>query len=425
MKKINVGIVGLGTIGSGVVDILQKNKSLGVDVHILKAADISLERQKKIPLPSFILTRNAKEIVNNPEIDIVVELIGGCTAARDIVINSLRNGKAVVTANKALLAEQGKDIFLASEKYGSDIYYEASVCGGIPIIKILREGLVANNISSILGIVNGTSNYILTKMQEEGSDFRVALEEAQKEGYAEKDPTFDIEGIDSAHKLVILSSLATGKWVDLKNVYREGISSITNSDILNANELGYVIKLLAVCKKNREGIQARVHPTLLSKNHQLSGVNGVYNAIFVTGDNVGNQLFYGKGAGKLPTASAVVADIVDIARNLSCGIKNRIPNIRHSNSATNLIPIDDVVSQCYLRFTTLDRPGVLAKIAGMLGKNQISIASVLQKERHKVSAVPIVVMTHRAVEKGIKKALKEIDKLPEVKAKTMMIRVEE
>lgn len=421
MKTINIGIIGLGTVGSGVVEILRKNRSIGVPIRIAGIAEI--DKKKWHGMNRAVLTTDANKVINNS--DIVVELIGGCKAAKDIVLGALKNGKAVVTANKALLAEYGKEIFSTAERYGGDIYYEASVAGGIPIIKILREGLVANRITSILGIVNGTSNYILTKMQEEGADFRKVLAEAQREGYAERDPTLDIEGIDSAHKLVILSSLAMGRWVDLKNIYTEGITHITHSDILYADELGYVIKLLAICKDQRGEIEVRVHPTLLPKQHQISGVSGVYNAIFITGDNIGSQLFYGKGAGKLPAASAVVADIVDVARNLSFGIRHRVPAIRYSRQVKKIRPIGEVVNQCYLRFTTVDRPGVLAKISGILGRNKISIASVIQKGRHKISAVPIVMMTHKAVERDIRKALAEIDRLPEVRAKTVMIRVEE
>jgi homoserine dehydrogenase len=425
MRTINIGIAGLGTVGSGVVSVLQKNKSFGVPLNIAKIAEIDHEKRNSIKIDSPCLISDARKLIDDSGVDIVVELIGGCSVAKDIVIGALKNGKTVVTANKALLAEYGEEIFETAEKSTADIYYEASVAGGIPIIKILREGLIANKISSVFGIVNGTSNYILTKMQEDNADFKGALTEAQKEGYAERDPTLDIEGIDSAHKLTILASLATGQWIDLKDIYIQGISHITHSDISYAEELGYSIKLLAICKNEKGKIEVRVHPTLLPKQHQLSWVRGVYNAIFVIADNVGNQLFYGRGAGSLPTASAVVADIVDAARNLSMGIKHRIPLVKQEKSSAKLVHMDNVMSQCYLRFTTLDRPGVLAKIAGILGKNGISIASVLQKGRHKVNAVPIVVMTHKAYEKDINKALTDIDKLEEVKAKTVMIRVEE
>lgn len=420
MRTINIGIIGLGTVGSGVVSILRKNRAIGVPIRIAGIAEI--DKKKWQGMDSSILTTDVNKVIDNS--DIVVELIGGCRTAKDIVIGALKKGKAVVTANKALLAEFGREIFSTAERYGCDIYYEASVAGGIPIIKILREGLVANRISSILGIVNGTSNYILTKMQEEGADFKKALAEAQKEGYAEQDPSLDVEGIDSAHKLVILSSLAMKRWINLKDVYIEGITHITHSDILYADELGYAIKLLAICKDQKGKIEVRVHPTLLPKQHQLSGVNGVYNAIFITGDNVGSQLFYGRGAGKFPAASAVVADIVDVARNLYFGTRHRVPIIRYSTQTKSIRPMEDVVSECYLRFTVVDRPGVLAKISGILGRHKISIASVIQKARHRVYAVPVVMMTHKAVERDIRKALSQIDRLPEVRAKTVMIRVE-
>lgn len=422
---INIGLAGLGTIGSGVIEILQKNKDLGVSLRVLKVAEADVKKRRSVKVGSAILINDARKLIDDPDIDIVVELIGGCSVAKDVVIGALKNGKAVVTANKALIAEHGKEVFETAERCGGDIYYEASVAGGIPIIKIFREGLVANKINTILGIVNGTSNYILTKMKEDGADFKDALADAQKKGYAEKDPSLDIEGFDSAHKLAILSSLSVGRWVDLKNIYIEGISHITHSDILYADELGYVIKLLAIYKNHNGSVEVRVHPTLLSKQHQLSSVSGVYNAIFITGDNVGNQLFYGKGAGKFPTASAVVADIVDAIRNISAGVRNRISALHDNRHPVKIIPMNSIISQCYLRFTTLDRPGVLAKISGILGKNKISIASVLQKDRHKINAVPIVVMTHKAEEANIQRALKEIDKLPEVKAKTVMIRKEE
>ena len=425
MRKINVGIIGLGTVGGGVVEILKKSKSLGVPLQIAGVADLATEKARELGLDESVITARADDVVNNPDIDIVVELIGGCGAARKIVNLSLQKGKAVVTANKALLAEHGEEIFHIAEEHNTDIYYEASVAGGIPVIKLLREGLVGNKITSIMGIVNGTCNYVLDKMQTEGTDFKQALAEAQQEGYAEQDPALDINGVDSAHKLVILSSLAMGRWVGLDQVYTEGIVNITHSDIMYAGEFGYVIKLLAICKYRRGAIEVRVHPTLLPKRHILSTVSGVYNAIYIKGDNIGSQLYYGKGAGRLPTASAVVADIVDVARDFTAGIKCRIPAIRYTHTGRKVRPIEDNISQCYLRFTTMDRPGVLSQISGILGSNNISIASVIQKGRHRTNAVHIVMMTHKALEKNIKKALEQIDKLPELRAKTIMIRKEE
>jgi len=425
MKTINIGVAGLGTVGSGVAEIFCQGKHFDIPIRLAKAAEADSARRQSVKLDKSVLINDARQLIDDPVIDIVVELIGGCGIAKEIVLGALKNGKAVVTANKALLAKHGEEIFSAVKKYDGDIYYEASVAGGIPIIKIFREGLIANKINSIFGIVNGTCNYILTKMKEDGANFSEALTGAQKEGYAEKDPTLDIEGFDSAHKLVILSSLALGAWINPKDVYTEGISRLTHSDIIYASELGYVIKLLAIYKNNKEGVEVRVHPTLLPENHVLSSVNGVFNAIFVKGDNVGDQLFYGRGAGKLPTASAVVADILDVARNLSSGTRRRLPVINTGSKNAKVVPIEKVVNKCYLRFTTLDRPGVLAKIAGILGRNRISIESVIQKGKKETEPVHIVIMTHVAVEKDIRKAIGLIDKMPEVKAKTMMMRVEE
>lgn len=430
MKTINIGIIGFGTVGSGVVKILKKNRELirertGLRINLKKIADVDLSKRPGITVKRSLLTRDYRKIISDPNIDIIVELIGGCRVAKDVVIRSLKNGKAVVTANKALLAEHGKEVFFQAERYGGDIYYEASVAGSTPIIKLLREGLVANKINSMLGIVNGTSNYILTKMSREGKNFKEALCEAKTEGYAEANPRLDIEGIDSAHKLAILSSLAMGKWIDANKVYTEGITRITHEDILYAARFGYVIKLLAITKEKKGEIEVRVHPTLLSRKHQLSLVGGVYNAIFVKGDNVGNALYYGKGAGQLPAASAVVADIVDVARNLSHGIKHRVPAIRYSKQKKRIKPMEQIVCKNYLRFNVLDRPGVLAKIAGILGRHKISIESVLQVGRHRVSSVPVVIMTHKALEKNVRKALAETDRLPQVRAATVRVRVEE
>lgn len=430
MKTINVGIIGFGTVGAGVVKILRRNRELivertGLKISLKKIADIDLRRRRGVKVARSLLTRDAGNIVSDPNIDIVVELIGKRKAAFDVIMQSLKQGKAVVTANKALLAECGKEIFETSERYGGDIYYEASVAGSVPIIKIMREGLVANKITSMLGIVNGTANYILTKMGSCGKGFKEALKEAKAGGYAEANAKLDIEGVDSAHKLAILASLAMGRWIDLKNIYTEGITRVSHADIMYADEFGYVIKLLAIAKERGGEIEVRVHPALLPKQHQLSSVGGIYNAIFVRGDNTGNALFYGQGAGQLPAASAVVADIVDVARNLSYGMKHRVPAIRYTKALKRIRPMEKVVTKNYLRFTVVDSPGVLAKIAGILGRYKISIASVIQVGRHRINAVPVVMMTHLAVEKNVRKALFEIDKLPQIRAKTIRIRVEE
>lgn len=430
MKTINVGLIGFGTVGTGVAKILLREKALirertGIKVNLARIADIDLKRPRNVKVPSSILTKDARKIINDPEIDIVVELVGGCRFAKNVVTEALTNGKAVVTANKALLAEHGKEIFATAEKYQSDLYYEASVAGGIPVVKLLREGLVANKIQKMLGIVNGTANYILTKMSKEGMSFKEALGLAKQEGFAEANPKLDVDGIDSAHKLVLLSSLATGTWVELGKVYTEGITHITHQDILNAEELGYVVKLLAIAKESNSRIEARVHPTLVSKKYQLAYVNGVYNAVFIEGNNIGKGMYSGRGAGQLPTASAVVSDIVDVSRNICYGAAQRISAIRFSNKSKRVVSMDDVFCQYYLRFTALDKPGVLARISGILGKNKIGIAAVIQKRRDERNAVPVVMMTHKAKEKNVNRALVVIDKLSEIKHKTMRIRVED
>lgn len=430
MKKINIGLVGFGTVGTGLVKILQRNGGLiqartGVKLRLAKIADIDLKTSRGVKVRAGILTSDFRKLIADPEIDVIVELIGGCRVAKTVVLESLRQRKAVVTANKALLAEHGLEIFSAAKRYHTDIYYEASVAGGIPVIKLFKEGLVANQIQTMQGIVNGTANYILTKMSKERMSFKEALRNAKDGGFAEANPKLDVEGIDSAHKLVILSSLATGIWIDLPKVYTEGITQITHQDIVYADELGYVIKLLAITKEHRHGIEVRVHPTLVSRQYQLAWVNGVYNAVYIVGDNLGKALYSGRGAGQLPTASAVVADIVDVARNLAAGVSQRVPVMHFTKQAKRILPIAEVVSQYYLRFSAMDRPGVLAKISGILGRNSISIAAVIQKGRDTRNAVPIVMMTHKAVEKNVNTALAEIDKLREIRQRTMRIRVED
>jgi len=430
MKIINIGLIGFGTVGAGVVKILKSNKSLitertDLQINVKKIADIDITTSRGVKVAKSCLTKNPMDVVLDPAIDIVVELIGGVKVSKNIIIQSLKQGKAVVTANKALLAQDGKEIFAMAKRYGGDIYYEASVAGSIPIIKVLREGLVSNRINSILGIVNGTANYVLTKMARDGEGFKKALQSAKQKGYAEANPKLDIEGMDSAHKLVILASLAVGKWIELKKVYTEGITHITHTDIIYADRFGYVIKLLAIAKDEGKEIEVRVHPVLLNKRHQLSSVGGVYNAIFVSGDNVGDALFYGRGAGQLPAASAVIADIVDVARDIAFGIKHRLPAIKYAGKSKKIMPMENVITKSYLRFTVVDHPGVLAKLSGILGRHRISIASVIQIGRRRRSAVPVVMMTYKAKEKDVQKALAEIDKLPEICAKTVRIRVEE
>ena len=429
MKKINIGIIGLGTIGSGVIKLLGKNSSIikkrvGVDLYIKRIAEVNTKKSKGLKLNKKILTKDARVLINDPGIDIIVELIGGINPAKKYIINSLRNGKSVVTANKALLAEAGKEIFKTAINNKRDIYFEASVCSGIPIIKMIREGMIANRIDYLAGIINGTANYILNKM-EEGLNFKQALKYAQKRGIAEQDPSLDIKGIDAAHKLVILGSLIFGIPLKLKDIYTEGISSLTPLDINFAKEFGYVVKLLAVAKETKGNFQFRVQPSLINREHPLATVKDAYNAIYVRGNATGRLLFYGKGAGQMPTASAVLSDVVDIARNLQFEKRIRIAPVVYSKNSYKVMPIEKLRSLYYLRIMAVDKPGVLAKISNILGKNNISIASVFQKGRNKEEAVPIVMMTHEATEKNISTAIKKIDKLPAIKGKSVRIRVEE
>lgn len=426
---INIGIIGFGTVGTGTAKILLKNRSLlkdrtGIDINLRRIADIDIKRDRGIKLPKGILTTDADEVIKDPDIHIIVELIGGTTIAREIILKAIKNGKHVVTANKALLATYGNEIFGNAQKANVEIGFEASVAGGIPIIKVVREGLVANRIKAVYGIINGTTNYILTKMTEEKVEFEEALKEAQRLGYAEADPTYDIEGIDSAHKLAILASLSYGSRFSIRDVYREGISWISPMDIEFARELGYKLKLLAIAKETDNKVELRVHPTMIPEEYLISKVDGVYNAIYVEGDAIGSTLYYGRGAGDMPTGSAVVSDIVDIARNIVNKSIGRIPGISKSAKIKSLMKMDDVLSMYYFRFSALDKPGVLSKISGILGKYNISIASVIQKGRHERRAVPLVVLTHKAREKDVVRAVKEINRLPIVAGKTMFIRVE-
>jgi homoserine dehydrogenase len=422
MKLVKVGVIGFGVVGTGTIKILLNQRELikkrtGIDIILKKVADKDIERPREINLPKEILTTDAWEIIKDPEIDIVVELVGGTTIAKEFIIEALKNGKHVVTANKALLAEHGNEIFEEALQRGLKIGFEASVGGGIPIIKVMKEGLVANKILAIYGIINGTTNFILTKMTNEGIDFQDALSEAQRLGYAEADPTLDIEGIDSAHKITILASLAYGIPLSFNKVYCEGITKITAQDIAFAREFGYKIKLLAITKILDGEIELRVHPTMVPEDYLISKVDGVFNAIYVEGDSVGETLYYGRGAGSMPTGSSVVADIVDIAK----GVNTMPPDF---SEKLYIKPMEEIESMYYFRFTALDRPGVLSKISGVFGEHNISIASVIQKGRSKAGAVPLVILTHKAKEKDVLEALEKIDKLPVVAAKSVFIRVE-
>jgi len=433
MKEIKVGLIGFGTVGSGVGRILQKNsklieKRMGAKLTLKRIADIDLETDRGVKLKPGVLTRRAEDVIKDPEINMVMELMGGIEPAKTFILKAIRNKKHIVTANKALLALHGDEIFREAHRFGVDVNFEASVGGGIPLIRSIKEGLVANRIHSIFGILNGTSNYILSKMTDEGRNFKEVLKEAQEKGYAEADPTYDIEGIDAAHKLAILVRLAFGTPFQFKEIFIGGISEITPLDIQFGREFGYRIKLLAITKIDKGKIEARVHPTMIPESHLLSTVEGVFNAIYIKGDAVGPTLFYGQGAGQMPTGSAVVSDLVELGRNvLTRASGHRVPLLSFQESAIEKIPLkkmDDVMMPFYMRFSALDRPRVLSKISGILGKNDISISAVIQKGRQVNGAVPIVMMTHEAKEKNVHRALKEIDRLGVILGRTMFIRVE-
>jgi homoserine dehydrogenase len=433
MKEIKVGLIGFGTVGAGVVKILQKNsglieKRVGAKIVLKRIADIDLKTDRGVKVKAGVLTRRADDLIEDPEINIVMELIGGIEPAKSYILKAIRSRKHIITANKALLALHGDEIFREASRFGVDVNFEASVGGGIPLIRSIKEGLVANRIASIFGILNGTSNYVLSKMTDEGRNFKEVLKEAQEKGYAEADPTYDIEGIDAAHKLSILIRLAFGTPLRFEEVFTGGISEITPLDIQFGREFGYRIKLLAIAKMDQGKIEARVHPTFIPEGHLLSTVEGVFNAIYIKGDAIGPTLFYGQGAGQMPTGSAVISDLVELGRNLLVrATGRRVPLLGYQESAIERISLkkmEDVVMPFYMRCSALDRPGVLSKISGILGKNDISIASVIQKGRKIKGAVPIVMMTHEAKEKNVHRALKEIDHLGMILGKTILIRVE-
>ncbi len=437
MKKIFLGLIGFGNIGSGVVKLIEDNrelleKRLGASLVIKKIADLDIATPRVVTVPKKILTTDADEILKDKDISIVIELMGGYEPARSMILEAIRRGKHVVTANKALLATYGNDIFAACEKKGVDIGFEASVGGTIPIIKTLREALVANSINSIIGIMNGTSNYILTRMTDEGKEFTEVLKEAQRLGFAEADPTFDIEGIDTAHKLALTLALSYRKKVRLEDIYREGISGIGRMDIEFARELGYRIKLLAIAIRRGQApdevIEARIHPTMVPQGHLIAGVNGNFNAFHVIGDASDSIFLYGQGSGMMPTASAVVSDIIDIGRNILNNSPRRVPARALRECAVEdirLLPMDEVRTNYYFRFSAMDSPGVLSKISGVLGENNISIASVIQKGRKMDGAVPVVMTTHLCREADVRKALKRIDKLDIVQGETVRLRIED
>jgi homoserine dehydrogenase len=432
-REIRVGLIGFGTIGTGAVKLLQRHQAqirarLGARLTLARIADIDLRSDRGVRVDRKILTRDAEQLIDDPTIDIVVELMGGYEPARRFVLRAISNGKSVVTANKALLAVHGTQIFASAERAGVDIGYEASVGGGIPIIRTLREGLAGDHNRAIYGIVNGTSNYILSTMTQQGGEFPAVLKEAQRQGLAEADPTYDVDGIDAAHKLTLLIQLAFGTAMRFGDIPVEGIRHLSQLDIAFAKEFGYVIKLLAIAKQDAEHVEARVHPTMVPRTHLLADVNGAYNAIAVHGEALGASMYFGLGAGMMPTATAVVADLMDVARNRLHGGQGRMAPLGYplaSQRRVRLRSMEDLVSEYYLRFMVVDRPGVLARISGILGTHDISIASVIQKEREHGANVAIVMRTHDACERNLRRALRTIDRLPVVRAKSTIIRIED
>lgn len=435
--SVGVGLIGLGTIGTGVAKVLAGNAAvieqrLGFPLRLVRVADLDTDTDRGVDLGEVRFDSDAEGLIDDPGVDIVVELIGGYDVARRLILRSIEKGKHVVTANKALLALHGSEIFDAALRRGVDVGFEASVAGGIPILRSIREGLVANRIESLHGIMNGTTNYVLTEMEQTGEDFDVVVKRAQDLGYAEADPSLDLDGVDAAHKLTLLAAMAFGARLTFKEVSTEGIRGIAPVDLEAASELGYRIKLLGIAKAHRDAeggecIEARVHPTLIPETSLLARVDGAMNAIAVHGDAVGPTLFYGAGAGELPTASAVVADLVEIAREIRRGGAGRVAPLSYLPEALRalpLLPMGEIYGRCYLRFTAVDRPGVLANLTGVLGEHEIGIESVIQKGRGGDS-VPVLVQTHPVREAAIRSALEEIDRLPDVTAPTRLIRIEE
>lgn len=433
MKEINIGLLGCGTVGTGVARILINNKDLirarvGANLILKWVADLDVTTDRGLRFDDGVLTTDAFRVVEDPDIDIVVEMIGGQDVAKDLILKAINNRKHIVTANKALLASQGNTILKSAAAKGVDLAFEASVGGCMPIIKSLRESLVGNHIQSMIGILNGTCNFILSKITDDGSTFEVALSEAQAQGYAEADPKLDVEGFDTAHKLAILNALAYGMDINLNDIYIEGISKITPMDIAFAEQFGYRIKLLAISKNRGDTVEARVHPTMIPIDNLLSSVNGTVNAVTVSGDAVGNILLYGRGAGMMPTASAVVSDLVDLSRNLITGSSGRIPLLSYQTEnirKTAVISIEEIFTHYYIRFAAMDRPRVLSKISGILGKYDISIRSAYQKGRKTNGSVPLVMLTHTAKEASVAKALREITELDVVSDRPVLIRIED
>jgi homoserine dehydrogenase len=434
MKPIHVGLLGIGTVGSGTFEVLARNQEeitrrAGRGIVITMVADKEVEKARKLVGKAAAVTADAFEVVTHPDIDIVVELIGGTTVAQQLILKAIENGKHVVTANKALLATRGNEIFAAAQKKDVMVAFEAAVAGGIPIIKALREGLTANRIEWIAGIINGTSNFILSEMRDKGASFETVLKEAQRLGYAEADPTFDIEGIDAAHKLTIMAAISFGIPMRFMDAYTEGISKLTAADIRYAEELGYRIKLLGITKRTPKGIELRVHPTLIPTRRLIANVEGVMNAILVKGDAVGATMYYGAGAGAYPTASSVIADLVDVTRMHTADPEHRVPHLAFQPdqlSSVPILPITEVETSYYLRMRVHDRPGVLADITRALADSGISIDAMMQKEPPEgEEQVDIIMLTHLTVEKSINAAIARIEKLPVVVGKVTRIRMEQ
>jgi len=433
MKEIKVGVIGFGTIGTGVVKLLQQNSALiteklGAKLTLKNIADRITSNDRGLALKPGVLIDDAEQILTDPEISIIIELIGGYKPAKEFILKAIENGKHVVTANKALLAVHGEEIYAAAARKRVEVRYEAAVGGGIPVLSAIKGNMAANHFGSVFGILNGTCNYILTKMTQEGANFADVLKKAQELGYAEADPTFDVDGTDTAHKLCILVTLCFGTRVDLKDIYTEGISSITAEDINFARDFGYKIKLLAIGKRDGDTVEARVNPTMIPINYPMADVDGVFNAIRLTGDFVDTVMFYGRGAGMEPTASAVVGDVMAIARNIMVGVSRRSAPLGYlDEKIINLPikPIGETVSKYYLRFSVIDKPGILAKISGALGDNGISIESMVQSASKTGEIVPIVIMTHAAREMDVRKALEKIDSLGITTQKTNLIRIED
>jgi len=449
MQQVNLGIIGGGTVGGGVFQAIRRNGALmasrlGVGLRVVRMAVRDVRKKRAVTIPRSVLTTDWESVINDPRVNLIVELMGGTTTARAVVLAALRQGKPVVTANKALLSAHGEELFEAAQRHGTNLYYEASVAGGIPIIKVLREGLIGNRITRLYGIVNGTCNYILTRMKLEGADFADVLADAQRLGYAEAEPSLDVDGHDAAHKIGILASLAHGFWVNPKHIHVEGIRGITKLDMQFAGQLGYTIKLLGIVKrvddsvslftdsesrktqnvKRKSSVQVSVYPTLVPNAHVLASVNHVFNAIYVRGDVVGDTLYYGRGAGQDATASAVLSDLADAALDLKCGTRNRIPPFTPHEQEGSVSSMDEVVCRYYVRLRVADRPGTLAKIAAILAQAKIGISSVIQPEGHAGESVPLILMIHDATNAAMTKALTKIAKLNVVKGTPVMLRVE-